>query len=192
MSHKFNPEKAARLIAPKRYEELKPEILLQRLGVRPGSTILDLGCGNGFFTFPAAVAMGENGMIIAADTSEQMLLLLNRRVPHENIQVLQVEEVSMDVDTGSVDAAVAIALYHEFKAPRKNLKELKRVLKPGGILLILDWDPESDGTRGPSKDHRISVKVAETDLKACGFKVQSSEKYTDDMWMVIAQLPAKA
>ncbi len=114
MSHKFNPEKAQRLIARGRYEELKPEILLQRLGVAPGSTILDLGCGNGFFSFPAAVGMGEKGMVIAADTSEEMLLLLNRRVPPENIQVLQVEEVAMDVDSDSVDAVVALALYHEF------------------------------------------------------------------------------
>ena len=65
MSHKFNPERAEKLVAPERYQELKPEILLQRLGVGPGSTILDLGCGNGFFTFPAAVGMGENGMVMA-------------------------------------------------------------------------------------------------------------------------------
>jgi ubiquinone/menaquinone biosynthesis C-methylase UbiE len=189
MSHKFNPEKAQRLIARGRYEELKPEILLQRLGVAPGSTILDLGCGNGFFSFPAAVGMGEKGMVIAADTSEEMLLLLNRRVPPENIQVLQVEEVAMDVDSDSVDAVVALALYHEFKNPAENLEEIARVLVPGGKLMILDWDAEAEGGRGPSLDHRVKLSKAVGDLTQAGFKIDHTENYIPDMWLILAHLP---
>jgi len=60
MSHKkFDPSRAERLIAPERYQELKPDILLQKLGVRSGSTILDLGCGNGFFTFSRSSCHGS-------------------------------------------------------------------------------------------------------------------------------------
>jgi ubiquinone/menaquinone biosynthesis C-methylase UbiE len=190
MSHKFNPEKAERLISRERYQELKPDILLQRLGVGPGSTILDLGCGNGFFTFPAAVGMGENGMVIAADTSEEMLTLLNRRVPPENVQVLVVEEVAMEIESATVHAAVAIALYHEFKTPEENLKEISRVLLPGGKLLILDWDPDSEIQRGPSMDHRIKLSKAVDDLTRVGFEIELTESYIADMWMVIARKPA--
>jgi len=189
MSHKFDPKRAERLISPARYLELKPDILLQRLGAPPGSTILDLGCGNGFFTFPAAVAMGE-GMVIAADTSEHMLALLNRRDPPENVQVLKVEEVKMDVDTHSVDAAVLFFLYHEFESPAENLKELKRVLKQGGKLMLLDWDPLNERERGPSKDHRVSQRKALGDLKSAGFIVDVKENYIDDVWMIIAHLSA--
>jgi ubiquinone/menaquinone biosynthesis C-methylase UbiE len=189
MSHKFDPSKSDRLISPERYQELKPDILLHRLGAPPGSTILDLGCGNGFFTFPAAVAMGA-GMVIAADTSEHMLALLNRRDPPENVQVLKVEEVKMDVDTHSVDAAVCFFLYHEFKSPAENLMELKRVLKQEGKLMILDWDPLTERERGPSKDHRVSQSKALIDLKAAGFSIDVTENYIDDVWMIIAHLPA--
>ena len=188
MSHKkFDPSRAERLLAAERYHELKPEILLQRLGVRPGSTILDLGCGNGFFTFPAAVAMGE-GMVIAADMSDEMLSLLKRRNTPDNIQILKVEEVKLDIDIGSVNAAVLIALYHEFKSPLDNLAEIKRVLKAPGKLLILDWDPQADEERGPAKDHRVAKEQALLDLKASGFTVESHENYTPDMWMIIAHL----
>ena len=187
MSHKFNPEKADKLVSAARYQELKPDILLKRLGIRPGSTILDLGCGNGFFTFPAAVAMGE-GMVIAADISQSMLSLLNRRNPPENIQVLKVEEVAMDIEDDSVDATVIIFLYHEFKAPRENLAEIKRVLKPKGTLMILDWDPLAERERGPSKDHRILQSVVLKDLESAGFKVAEQENYVDDVWMTIAHL----
>jgi len=185
MSHKFDPKKADRLLSPRRYQELKPDMLLKRLGVPPGSTILDLGCGNGFFTFPAAVAMGE-GMVIAADTSKHMLALLNRRDPPENVQVLQVEEVKMEVDSSSVDAAVLIFLYHEFKSPDINLEELKRTLKPEAKLMILDWDPTAERERGPSKDHRVAQTRAVSDLKTAGFIVDVQENYVDDVWMIIA------
>lgn len=186
MSHKFNPARAESLISPERYQELKPDILMQKLAVPPGSTILDLGCGNGFFTFPAAVGMGEKGMVIAADTSEEMLTLLDRRIPPENVQILQVEEVRIDVEDESVDALVAISLYHEFKEPLKNLNEADRILKPGGKIMFLDWDPFSDRTRGPAKDHRISMEQAKNDLEQSGFLIELAENYIEDVWLLIA------
>ena len=187
MSHKFDPSRADRLIAPGRYQELKPDVLLQKLGTPPGSTILDLGCGNGFFTFPAAVAMGD-GMVIAADVSEPMLRLLNNRVPPENIQVLQVEEVNMDIEDTSVDAAVLIFLYHEFKTATDNLEEIKRTLKSGGKIMILDWDPLAERERGPSKDHRVSKEQALADLRATGFEIEVEENYIEDIWLIVAHL----
>jgi len=190
MSHKFNPQRAEKLIAPQRYQELKPDILLQRLRTPPGSTILDLGCGNGFFTFPAAVAMGDRGMVIAADTSEQMLKLLDRRDPPDNVQVLQVAEVALDIESDSVDAVVTIALYHEFQEPAANLRELQRVLKPGGKLMFLDWDALAQQQRGPALDHRVPMSQAITALEQIGFLVDEQENYIDDMWMILAHLPA--
>ncbi len=186
MPHKkFDPNRAERLIAAARYQELKPEIILQKLGIRSGSTILDLGCGNGFFTFPAAVAMGE-GMVIAADVSEAMLSLLKQRNTPDNIQILKVEEVKMDIEDDSVDAAVLLAIYHEFKSPLDNLTEIKRTLKPQGKVLILDWDPQSEKERGPAKVHRVPKKQALNDLEAAGYTMESHENYVQDMWMIIA------
>ncbi len=186
MSHKkFDPSRAERLIAPERYQELKPDVILSQLGIAPGSTILDLGCGNGFFTFPAAVAMGD-GMVIAADMSEEMLSLLRQRSTPDNIQILKVDEVKMDVEDDSVDAAVLIAVYHEFKSPLDNLAEITRTLKSNGKILILDWDPQADKERGPGKAHRVAKTQAIRTLEASNFTVESHENYTQDMWMIIA------
>jgi len=129
--------------------------------------------------------MGE-GMVIAADMSDDMLSLLRQRNTPDNIQILQVEEVKMDIEDDSVDAAVLIAVYHEFKNPMENLAELKRTLKPGGKMLILDWDPQADKERGPGKAHRVAKIQAIKDLKAAGFTVASHENYTLDMWMIVA------
>jgi ubiquinone/menaquinone biosynthesis C-methylase UbiE len=189
MSYKFNPQGAEKLIAPERYQELKPDILLQRLGTPPGSTILDLGWGNGFFTFPAAMGMGEQGMVIAADTSEQMLTLLDRRMPPDNVQVLQVAEIEMDVESNSVDAAVVISLYHELKTPLENLKEIKRVLRPEGKIMLLDWDPLAKRERGPRMDHRVLQSQVIDDLETVGFEITTRENYVEDIWMIIARSP---
>lgn len=187
MSHKkFNPAKAERLVSPERYQEIKPDVLLQKLGIAPGSTILDLGCGNGFFTFPAAVGMGEDGMVIAADLSEQMLGLLDMRNPPDNVQILKVDEVAMDVDTNSVDAVVGIAIYHEFKAPLENLNEISRILRAEGKVMFLDWNPEAEKERGPKHQHRITMEQAVNDLEASGYVVDTQEQYIADMWLLIA------
>ncbi len=187
MSHKFDPSRAERLISAERYQELKPDVLLQMLGTPPGSTILDLGCGNGFFTFPAAAAMGE-GMVIAADMSESMLGLLDLRNPPDNVQLLQVEEIKMDIEDDSVDAAVLLHLYHEFHSPSENLMELKRVLKPEGKIMIMDWDPNAERERGPAKSHRVSMDKVLKDLKAEGLVIDSHQNYVDDIWLIIAHL----
>lgn len=184
--HKFNPEKAVKLISPERYNQLKPDVLLQKLAVPPGSTILDLGCGNGFFTFPAAAAMGDKGMVIAADLSAAMLAALLDRNPPDTVQILKTEEVEMDVDTDSVDAAVAITLYHEFNDARKNLAEIRRVLKPGGKLMVLDWIPEDEPEHGPK--HRTDRAEASAEIIESGFEIELEEDYTDEHWLIIATL----
>ncbi len=180
---KFNPEKAAELIAPERYHELKPDVLLQKLAVAPGSTILDLGCGNGFFTFPAAAAMGDQGMVIAADMSAKMLVALSDRNPPDTVQILLTEEVEMDVEDESVDAVVAITLYHELRDVAANLDELKRVLKPVGKLMILDWIPDEDAKRGSK--HRVPRDQAERELSDNGFVIDLAEDYTSEHWLIL-------
>jgi ubiquinone/menaquinone biosynthesis C-methylase UbiE len=184
--HKFNPAKAEKLLSPERYHEIKPDILLQKLGIAPGSVLMDLGCGNGFFTFPAAAGMGEKGHIIAADMSEHMLDLLRRRSPPDTVQILKTEEVKLDIDDDSVDATVAINLYHEFKYPAANLDEIARVTRSGGRLLILDWNPEGELLRGPEQEIRVARETVAQHLTTAGFKVESDEDYTADHWLIIA------
>ncbi len=186
--HKFDPARAARLLEPNRYHLVKPDNLLQKLGIPPGSTLLDLGCGNGFFTFPAAAAMGEDGMVIAADTSDYMLQLLRDRNPRDNVQILKVDEVEMDVDTRSVDGAVLINIYHEFSDRKANFAELRRVLKPGGKVMVLDWAPVAESLSGPPVKHRVGLGTATRELEQWGFRIETNEPYTAESWLIIAGL----
>ena len=130
--------------------------------------------------------MGEDGMVIAADISDEMLALLDRRNPPDNVQILKIDEVKMDVEDDSVDAAVGTTVYHEFKAPLQNLNEISRVLKPGGKVMFLDWDPAAEKERGPSHQHRITMEQAVHDLESSGFTIEVQEQYLDEMWLVIA------
>ncbi len=184
--HKFDPARAERLLSPERYHELNPDILLQRLAVPPGHTILDLGCGNGFFTFPAAAAMGDDGEVIAADSSLQMLELLRRRNPPDTVQILETGETRIELEDECVDAVVGICLFHEFDDPAQNLAELHRILIPDGRLMFLDWDPDGLQQKGPEHSHRVARAEAETALKGCHFQVDVAEAYTPDHWLIIA------
>ncbi len=187
--HKFDPEKAERLIAPERYHRMKPDVLLQILGLPPGSTILDLGCGNGFFTFPASAAMGEDGRVIAADTSQEMLDLLGEREPRLNVQLLLVEEVAIDLSDDEVDGAVLINVFHEFHEPEQNLRELYRVLRPGGKLMVVDWLPDQGLENGPPQEHRVPRATAEELIEGSGFVLDKCTDYEGEWWLILAHRP---
>ncbi len=125
-------------------------------------------------------------MVIAADTSSEMLLALNRRVPGDNVQVLEVEEVKLDIEDESVDGVVTITVFHEFKKPSENLVEIYRVLKPGGKLMIIDWKPDTENMSGPSQSDRVFVDDAHKIVEEAGFSIIVAEPHSETKWIIIA------
>ena len=73
MVHKFNPARMGSLTSERRKQAVQPLELLQRAGVQSGETILDWGCGAGFFALPAARLVGETGKIVAVDMQPEMV-----------------------------------------------------------------------------------------------------------------------
>ena len=68
MVHKFNPANKKKLDDPWRRENLPPILTLEKLGLIPGDTMADLGCGIGYFTIPAAEIVRESYKVFALDT----------------------------------------------------------------------------------------------------------------------------
>jgi len=109
--------------------------------VQPGNTILDVGCGMGYFTLALARLAGKDGCVIAADLPEQMLAGLRRRAESagvmERIQLLQTSPDPIGA-TGPFDFALAFWMVHEVRQPEAFLGEIYANLKPGGRLLIVE------------------------------------------------------
>ncbi len=167
---KFPAEKWDRLLTPERHAFLDPERMLDRLGVRAGMRVADVGAGPGFFTFPLAARVGDAGVVYAADVSPDMLDALRRRGLPPQVRTVLAEESGLPIDTGAVDLALVAFVLHEVLQPVEFLGELRRILAPAGRLTVLEWIPQDDGM-GPPRAERLAEAHARALLADAGFDV---------------------
>jgi ubiquinone/menaquinone biosynthesis C-methylase UbiE len=127
--------------------------------VRPGMTVIDVGCGVGWFSVPMAQMVGEQGRVIAVDLQPQMLDMLRRRAEKagvtSRIELHQCEENRLGIDA-QADFALMFAMLHEVPDQGHLLTEIRDCLKPSGRLLLAE-----PPIHVPAKKFASEVAVAE-------------------------------
>ena len=111
--------------------------ILDKFGLERGATVLELGPGPGYFTVEAARMAGPEGQIICVDLQPGMLQMLAGRLEEAsvtNAQPLAGDATRLPLADGSVDAAYLVTVLGEIPDRVQALRELQRVLKPGGLL----------------------------------------------------------
>ncbi len=168
MPHKFGHNWSG-LLRPERAQAQPPDAILALVAPQPGETVLDLGSGPGYVSLPLAERVGATGRVIAADIAEEPLALLRTAAAAmPQVRTVLVEESRLPLPDASVDAALLVNVLHELADPVGSLGELRRVLRAGGRLGIVDWDPASPG-RGPRIEERVPPERAGQWLRAAGF-----------------------
>ncbi len=127
-----------------------PDLIVARAGIKEGMSVLDLGCGPGFFTIPIARAVGPQGKVYALDIQPAMLARLEAKLAQpENADVGNIEPrlasaYELPFGDNYLDAASLVGVLDEIPDQPRALKELRRVLKPGGILAVSEHlvDPD--------------------------------------------------
>ncbi len=173
MPHKFDPANRARLEAPERLALLPVEKVLALVEVRPGERVLDIGCGPGVFTVPLARAVAESGQVFGADLQPEMVEACERRVESlglSNVAVGRSEENAIPLPPRSVDLVFACHLLHELEDPPAFLAEVRRVLRPAGRLVVIEWEKVETGI-GPPVEHRLTPHESRALLEGNGFTV---------------------
>ena len=194
MAHKFGGNWAM-LVSDERRRAQPPEQILALVEPRTGETVLDLGTGPGFVALPLGEAVGPTGRVIAADISAEALEHLRGRAAQAgltNIVPTLVEESLLPLGAASVDAALLINVLHELADPHTSIAELRRVLRPGGRLGIVDWDPEAGAGRGPSPAERVPSSRAAEWLAAAGFVPGNPVRIGPAFYGLTAAVPAQA
>ncbi len=122
-----------------------PYKTLRLAGLEPGQTVLEVGCGTGFFTVPAARMVGEAGRIIALDASVGFLEEVQRKVREarlDNVIILQRDALDTGVAAGSVDMALLFGVLPFPLLPLDRLlPEMHRVMKPSASMSVWLFPP---------------------------------------------------
>jgi len=130
---------------PLRRTYMRP--VLDRIGIRPGERVLELGPGPGAFTVGAADRVGPEGHLIAVDIQPKMIARLEQRLQEAGITNVEPHVASahaLPLDDESVDRAFLITVLPEIPDRGRALTQLHRVLRLGGVLSITEefYDPE--------------------------------------------------
>lgn len=106
------------------------------LGLRSGDRVLDAGCGTGRALTPLRAAVGASGIVLGADLTPPMLEAAVRAGRDRDGLLLLADVAALPVRTGSLDAVFAAGLIAHLPRPAENLRELARVVRPGGLLAL--------------------------------------------------------
>ena len=183
--HKFDIEKADLLESEERYKMLPPDEILDKIGVREGMVIADVGCGTGFFAIPASRILGNEGQVYAFDIESKMLTLLRMRLEKSNVVPIVSEESKLPLKDKLLDLTLMAFVLHEAVDLDAMLTEGKRVLKHKGKLVIIDWIKQSEDI-GPPRDERLDQADIVNWLKNQDFDIELSEMLNDSHYLVVA------
>ncbi|MDG2382812.1 MAG: methyltransferase domain-containing protein [Pirellulaceae bacterium] len=147
--------------------------MLKNLNVKPGMTVCDMGCGNGFYTLQLAELVGARGKVLAVDIQPEMLRLMQARAAEKNLQNIQSilgTVADPKLPEGQVDLILCVDVYHEFSHPEEMLAAMRKSLKPDGAIVLLEF--RSEDPRVPIKPlHKMSKKQMLKELSPNGYKL---------------------
>jgi len=138
--------------------------------IREGMTVLDFGCGPGYFTVDMAKMVGKAGRVIAVDLQEGMLQKLKDKIQGTELEesiTLHRSEVNKIGLSEHVDFALAFYVIHEISSLQKFFKELASIVKPGGQVLIVE---------PPFHVSKVAFQETINWAKEAGFKPDSGPK----------------
>lgn len=161
------------LIRDVREKEERCSLMLANLGVKPGMSICDMGCGNGFHTLKMAEMVGKTGTIFGVDVQPEMLKFMRERFEEqgiENVIPILGSFHNPHLPKNSVDMILLVDVYHEFSHPEYMLKSMRDALKPDGVIVLLEYRLEDPDV--PIKLlHKMSKAQVAKEMEANQFKL---------------------
>jgi ubiquinone/menaquinone biosynthesis C-methylase UbiE len=171
--HKFNVKNIKKLDNPERRRTMPPEETLLKFKIEDDGSLLDVGCGIGYFTIPASKLLINNKVIGLDIVPEILDFAREKAVGINNIEFITSEEYCFPVKDESFKYVLIGNVIHEVLDKAKYFNEVKRVLKDDGYFLIIDWD-KREMDMGPSINERISIEEMMELCNKSGFRTIES------------------
>jgi ubiquinone/menaquinone biosynthesis C-methylase UbiE len=177
-----------------RFEREGREVYVERerivaaAGLRPGMAVADVGAGTGLFVPLLARAVGPSGSVVAVDIVPRFLDLIARRASEtglRNVRTVLCTDRSAELPAGSVDLVFLCDTYHHFEFPKSTLSSLRRALRPGGELLVVDFKRLPGRSSAWILDHvRAGEEEVVAEIEAAGFRRSGSHDFLKDNYIL--------
>lgn len=153
------------------------QAILAAVGVKSGNEVADIGAGTGLFTASFASEAGAEGWVYAVDISSRFLEFIAQRAAAAglaNITPVLCTERSTNLPPASIDVAYVCDTYHHFEYPADTLASIYAALRPGGRLVIVDFEREDGVSSEWVLGHvRAGKAVVTAEIEAAGFALKS-------------------
>ena len=188
--YRVRPDSGARIAAlenPQRDAEQKPAEVIAALALRNGETIADIGAGSGYFAFRFARPIGNSGRVYAVDVDPDMILHMNRRI--RDLKLINVVTVLSAPDDplladNSIDRFFVCNTWHHLENPPKYMGLIKRMLKPGGQLIIIDYKMKTSPA-GLPPEMKVPKRDVVKQLESNGFKLIGEHDFLSSQYFLV-------
>ncbi|MFC1726366.1 class I SAM-dependent methyltransferase [candidate division KSB1 bacterium] len=157
---------------------MKPEKVMDAIGVEPGMIIGEVGAGKGYFTFHLSNRVGSEGKIYANDILEKKLRYIENRMKREkvdNIETVLGRETDPVFPEKELDMVFMCYVYHELTKPVEFMINVKKYLKKDATVVILDGDPDRESTGDYS--HYITKREVLENMEKSDYKLVKIEDF---------------
>jgi predicted methyltransferase len=174
---------ARSLTAPDRDAKQKPEELVKAMQLTPGMTVADIGTGAGYMLPFLSRAVGPDGRVLAEDIQDDFLAKAHDHAAAGklgNVDFIKGTDKDPTLPAGAVDVALALDSYHHYDYPREMLAGLRKGLKPGGRLVIVEYYRSPTAMpNGRAMEHiRLDKPDVIKEVEANGFHLVSEREHS--------------
>jgi predicted methyltransferase len=151
--------------------------LVEILDVDPGESFADVGAGDGRYSVALARTVGESGRIYATEVDPDDLTRIEERVSREklgNVEVVRGTQEATGLSEACCDGVLLRRVYHHFQNPAAMQASMRRSLKDGGLLLVIDFGPKRswdrpEGVPASRDGHGIDKDLLVSEMELAGF-----------------------
>lgn len=181
------------LTRPEREREEQPDRVVAALRIPRGSTVIDLGAGVGYFTWRLAKRVGPDGKVIAVDIQPEMLDMLAKNMSKRgigNVEVVLGTESDPRLPEGVAELALLVDVYHELADPIATMGHVRRALKPGGRLVVVEYRKE-DPWIPIHPLHKMTVDEVRREIEPTGFAFVEVLEFLPTQHIVVFARPSE-
>lgn len=179
------------LIRETREQEEQPEAMLDALKIRKGATVADIGAGVGYTSLRLARRVGPTGTVYATDVQPEMIRMLKanaRDAGAANVKPVLCTPTKTGLPDGVIDLVIMVDVYHECSDPEAVLAGIRKALKPGGRLVLVEFRAEDPDV--PIKpEHKMTLRQARLEVEPQGFAFKESLEFLPWQHIIIFEKP---